>query len=55
MILTNRFLMEEEEEHREDKKEDNAPSFLNKKMEQIFFEKRFAPFSYSKKRVHYLL
>ena len=40
MILTNRFLMEEEEEPRGDKKEDNAPSFLNRKMEQIFFEKR---------------
>ena len=40
MILTNRFLMEEEEEPRGDKKEDNGPSFLNKKMEQIFFEKR---------------
>ena len=40
MILTNRFLMEDEEDHKEEKKEDNAPSFLNKKMEQIFFEKR---------------
>ena len=34
MILTNRFLMEEEEEPRGDKKEDNAPSFLNRKMER---------------------
>ena len=40
MILSNRFLMEEEEDHKEEKKEDNAPSFLNRKMEQIFFEKR---------------
>jgi len=40
MILSNRFLMEDEDEHKEEKKEDNAPSFLNKKMEQIFFEKR---------------
>ena len=40
MILTNRFLMEDEEDHKEEKKEDNAPSFLNRKMEQIFFEKR---------------
>ena len=40
MILTNRFLMEDEEDHKEEKKEDNAPSFLNRKMEKIFFEKR---------------
>ena len=40
MILTNRFLMDEEDEPKADKKEENAPGFLNKKMEQIFFEKR---------------
>jgi ATP-dependent Clp protease protease subunit len=40
MILTNQFLMDEEDEPRADKKEDNGPGFLNKKMEQIFFEKR---------------
>jgi len=32
--------MEEEEEPKEDKKEEAAPSFLNKKMEHLFFEKR---------------
>ena len=32
--------MEDEEEPKGDKKEDNGPGFLNKKMEQIFFEKR---------------
>ena len=32
--------MEDEEAPKSDKKEDNGPSFLNKKMEQIFFEKR---------------
>lgn len=40
MLIRNHFLMEEEEEPKETKKEDNTPSFLNKKMEQIFFEKR---------------
>ena len=30
MILTNRFLMEEEEEPKGEKKEDNGPSFLKK-------------------------
>jgi ATP-dependent Clp protease protease subunit len=40
MILNKSFLMEEEEEPKGDKKEDNGPGFLNKKMEQIFFEKR---------------
>ena len=39
MILNNRFRMHEEEEPKEDKKEEATP-FLNKKMEQIFFEKR---------------
>ncbi len=32
MIIKNAFLMEEEEEPRGDKKEDNGPSFLNKKI-----------------------
>ena len=32
--------MEDEEDPKGDKKEDNGPGFLNKKMEQIFFEKR---------------
>lgn len=41
MIVTNEFLMsEEDDEPKENKKEDNGPGFLNKKMEQIFFEKR---------------
>ena len=40
MILTNQFLMEEEDDQKENKKEENGPGFLNKKMEQIFFEKR---------------
>ena len=40
MILTNRFLMDEEDEPKADKREENGPGFLNKKMEQIFFEKR---------------
>jgi ATP-dependent Clp protease protease subunit len=40
MILNKSFLMEDEDEPKKDKKEDNGPSFLNKKMEQIFFEKR---------------
>ncbi len=39
MILSNKFIMHEEEEPKEEKKEEAAP-FLNKKMEQIFFEKR---------------
>jgi hypothetical protein len=36
MILTNRFLMEDEEDHKEEKKEDNAPSFLNRKKIHLF-------------------
>ena len=40
MILNKSFLMEDEDEPKSDKKEDNGPGFLNKKMEQIFFEKR---------------
>jgi len=40
MIVTNEFLMSDEDEPKENKKEENGPSFLNKKMEQIFFEKR---------------
>jgi ATP-dependent Clp protease protease subunit len=32
--------MEDEDEPKENKKEENGASFLNKKMEQIFFEKR---------------
>ena len=31
--------MEEEEEPKEDKKEEAAPSFLNKKMEHLFLKK----------------
>ena len=40
MILTNQYLMAEDDEPKENKKEETGPSFLNKKMEQIFFEKR---------------
>ena len=40
MIIKNAFLMDEDDETKADKKEENAPSFLNRKMEQIFFEKR---------------
>jgi hypothetical protein len=41
MLRKNQFLREEEEdEPKTDKKEESGPSFLNKKMEQIFFEKR---------------
>ena len=40
MIIKNAFLMDEDDEPKADKKEENAPSFLNRKMEQIFFEKR---------------
>lgn len=39
MLLSNKFIMEEEEETKETKKEE-GPGFLNKKMEQLFFEKR---------------
>ena len=31
--------MEDEEDPKGDKKEDNGPGFLNKKMEQIFLKK----------------
>ena len=37
MILTNQYLMAEDDEPKENKKEETGPSFLNKKMEQIFF------------------
>jgi ATP-dependent Clp protease protease subunit len=40
MLIKNNFLMEDEDEPKENKKEENGASFLNKKMEQIFFEKR---------------
>lgn len=44
MILTNQYLMAEDDEPKENKKEETGPSFLNKKMEQIFLKKD--PFTY---------